>query len=107
MPDYLLSIMGRIDMRQPCADHDHCYSQCGASKLDCDAKFGDDIRKQCSKLNVLLFLPCNAVATIYQTAVENLGGPAYRDAQSNCHGCKKPGPPRRPFPPGWAGYKRS
>ena len=61
------SFFGMVSFTPACNNHDRCYGQCGASKVECDVALGLAMRKAC--LPLMIFPPlyglCAAQADIY------------------------------------------
>jgi len=69
---------------EACEHHNACYSACGASKLDCDQAFFDDMVALCDGNLTLLdekFTACRYMALLYWTAVIRFGDAAYDATQ--------------------------
>ena len=69
---------------ESCANHNGCYSVCGASKNECDQAFFDDMVASCDANLTLLdeeFTACRYMALLYWTAVTRLGSGAYDATQ--------------------------
>ena len=79
-----------FDFSGCCEAHDTCYGDCsasgGISKSACDREFGECMRNVVQS-NSSMIRPAvlgNALAWIYEQAVNHLGCPAFRGAQSSC-----------------------
>ncbi len=69
-----------------CAEHDKCYETLGNRKEDCDNQFSTGLRNECkstynSVWHVTQKKLCSETANGYHSAVNRMGGDAYRAAQ--------------------------
>ncbi len=84
IPDKLL---GFVNFGKACKEHDACYSSIERRKSDCDQEFLRTMRKECRKRfgswdpNPLR-VECYNIADTYYTAVDRMGGDAWRAAQA-------------------------
>ncbi|RJT19421.1 RHS repeat-associated core domain-containing protein, partial [Buttiauxella izardii] len=84
---YVPDVLYGVDFAAACQTHDECYGELGKNKAICDTQLGNNIALACD--NQLHGIPhseevlpsCHMAAGIYQSAVKNLGGPAYEAAQ--------------------------
>lgn len=84
---YVPDALYGVDFATACQTHDECYGELGKDKAFCDTQLGNNIALSCD--NQLHGIPhseevlpsCHMAAGIYQSAVKNLGGPAYEAAQ--------------------------
>lgn len=83
---------GDANFSDACRQHDRCYETCGRSQADCDHEFERNMEAECRRtypgggIDYVRRNSCIGVANTYAVAVEQLGGPAYRDAQQH-RGC--------------------
>lgn len=92
---FVPDIINGVDFMQACRTHDICYGTPGKDKAFCDTQLGNNIALACD--NQLHGIPhseevlpsCHMAAGIYQSAVKNLGGPAYEAAQKAAKASKK------------------
>jgi hypothetical protein len=82
---------GNANFTGSCRTHDRCYETCGRSKEDCDRTFHSDLRSACRRAYTSYWhrpylRACLEMANTYHSAVDRMGGDAYRAAQraSNC-----------------------
>jgi hypothetical protein len=71
-----------------CRQHDDCYGRFGSSKQECDREFGENLRKECRA--TFPTADCFAAAEGYASAVESMGGDAFRSAQKRPQSNRNP-----------------
>ena len=77
---------GGANFGDDCARHDECYDTLGKTKEECDNAFKSGMRDSCKRAYNSVFHAvqkkgCLEIANTYHSAVNRLGGDAYRDAQ--------------------------
>jgi hypothetical protein len=82
---------GNADFTGACRNHDNCYDTCGKSKEHCDDVFKSEMRDACDRAYSSVWHTvqrgaCKEIANTYHSAVNRMGGDAYRAAQRE-HGC--------------------
>ena len=106
MPDYILPSgtcgsgwnepwirdrYGNANFTHACGNHDRCYDTCGKNKEHCDDVFKSEMHDVCnraysSRWHVVQRRLCKETANTYHSAVNRMGGDAYRAAQ-RANGC--------------------
>ena len=77
---------GNADFSDDCLRHDKCYETIGFSKKYCDDQFTSGLRSSCkdsyaSPWHLIQEKACLEIANTYHSAVNRMGGDAYREAQ--------------------------
>lgn len=83
---------GHADFTESCRQHDHCYDTCGKEKDVCDTQFLNSLQSECESVysgfwHAAELRACKEIANAYHSAVQRLGGDAYRQAQADS-GCR-------------------
>uniref|UniRef100_UPI0040576964 hypothetical protein n=1 Tax=Candidatus Electronema sp. TaxID=2698783 RepID=UPI0040576964 len=82
---------GGANFTEACRNHDKCYDTCGKNKEHCDDVFKSEMHDACnrtysSRWHVVQRRLCKETANTYHSAVNRMGGDAYRAAQRK-NGC--------------------
>lgn len=82
---------GGADFTDACRNHDKCYDTCGKSKEHCDDVFKSKMHDVCNSTYASIWHTvqrrlCKETANTYHSAVNRMGGDAYREAQRT-NGC--------------------
>uniref|UniRef100_UPI0040563001 hypothetical protein n=1 Tax=Candidatus Electronema sp. TaxID=2698783 RepID=UPI0040563001 len=82
---------GNANFNSACSAHDDCYETCGKSKEHCDDVFRNELHDACHSAYSRWWQAvdrrlCKEAANTYHSAVNRMGGDAYRKAQRE-HGC--------------------
>lgn len=82
---------GNANFNPACENHDKCYDTCGNSKEHCDDVFRNEMHDACHSAYSRWWQAvdrrlCKEAANTYHSAVNRMGGDAYRAAQK-ASGC--------------------